>query len=165
MLLDHGLEDAAQLGPLLGRRQADGVGGEAEPTHELAGSHLKQLHSGHPLIRRQGEHITADGAVAEAHLLIGGEGVDALQLIAHAGGTLEIKPLGVALHLPMEQLEQFLIAPLEHHRHLAQGVVIGLGADLLLTDARAAADVVVQTGAVLVQRLGPLPQGEHPLHQ
>ena len=85
-------------------------------------------------------------------------------MVAHPGGGLEIEPFGVPLHLAGEQGQQFVIAPLEHHRHLAEDLLIVVAADLFLADPRATADVEVQAGAVAVERLGPLAQGEHPLN-
>ena len=43
--------------------------------------------------------------------------------------------------------------------------MVRLGADLLLANAGAAADVVVEASAVAVEGLGPLAQRKHPLHQ
>ena len=157
VLLNHRLQNAARLG--------ESLSGEPQAPHQFAGSHLEHLHSRHPLIAGQGDHITADGAVTEAHFLVRREGTDPLQLVPHPCGTLVIQPFGVALHLLLQQLQQFLVAALKHHRHLPQGVVVVLRADLLLTDARTTADVEVEAGAIAVEGLGTLPQGEHPFHQ
>ena len=84
-------------------------------------------------------------------------------MVAHPGGGLEIQPFGVALHLAGEQGQQLVVAPLEHHRHLAQDLLVVVAADLFLADPRAAADVEIQAGAIAVKWLGPLTQGEDPL--
>ena len=155
------IQPRSLLGTVTGRLHR--IGGEAQPAHQFAGPHLEQLHGRHAAVGGQGQDIAGDGAIPQAHLLLGAEALEALQLVAHPGGGLEIEPLGVPLHLAGEQGQQFVIAPLEHHRHLAQDLLIVVAADLLLAHAGAAADVEVQAGAVAVERLGPLAQGEHPL--
>ena len=177
VLLNHGLKNAAEgrctlrfrrqltAGTFLCGWHTDRIGGEAEPPNELAGTHLEQLHRCHPFIRREGQHVAAHRAIADAHLLIGCERVDPLQLIAYPSGTFEIEALGVALHLLLQQLQQLLVTPLEHHRHLTQRVVIVVRADLFLAHTGAAADVEVQTGAVFMQRLRALTQWKDPFHQ
>ena len=97
--------------------------------------------------------------------MIGCERVDPLQLIAYPSGTFEIEALGVALHLLLQQLQQLLVTPLEHHRHLTQRVVVVVRADLFLAHTGAAANVEVQTGAVFMQRLRALTQWKDPFHQ
>ena len=142
-----------------------GIGGIAKAADQFSGAHLKQLHRCHPLIRNQGNHVAADGAIAKAHFLTGCEGVKPLQLIPNPGRRFKIQALCIGLHLLVQQVEQFVIASLEHHRHLPQGLVVVARTDLLLTDPWAAADVEVQAGAIPIKRLGPLPQREDPFHQ
>ena len=163
MLFNHPLQNETVVGGLVIRNH--GIGGIAEAADKLSGAHLKKLHRCYALICNQGNHVAADGAIAKAHLLTGGEGIEPLQLIANPGSRFKIQALGIGLHLFVQQLEQLVIAALEHHGHLPQGLVVILGADLLLTDPWAAADVEVQAGAIPIEGLGPLPEREDPFHQ
>jgi len=56
--------------------------------------------------------------------LVGGELLEAHQLVADAGGLLEIEPFSHLFHLGAQQLLKFVAAALEHHRHLAQGALV-----------------------------------------
>ena len=63
MLLQHPLQDRPGGGGL-------GIGGVPQATHQLAGSHLKQLHRRHPLIGSQGNHIPGYISIGESDFLI-----------------------------------------------------------------------------------------------
>ena len=157
VLLKDPLQDGAWLGCLR-------IRGEAQTTHQLSGPDLKELHSGDPVIGGQSNHITADPSIGERHFLISREQLQALELVAHPGSGFKVEPFGVAHHLLLEQVLQFLIAALKHHRHLAQDLLVIGRADFFLTHTGATTDVVVQAGAVFMQRLRPLAQRKHPFH-
>jgi len=157
VLLENPLQDGAWLGCLC-------IGGEAQTTHQLSGPDLKELHSGDPIIGGQSNHITADPSIGERHFLISREQLQALELVPHPGSGFKVEPFGVAHHLLLEQILQFLIAALKHHRHLAQDLLVIGRADFFLTHTRATTDVVVQASAVFMQGLRPLAQRKHPFH-
>ena len=58
VLLKDPLKDGAWLSRLC-------IRGEAQTTHQLSSSDLKQLHSGDPVIGGQSNHITADPGIGE----------------------------------------------------------------------------------------------------
>ena len=96
--------------------------------------------------------------------MISREQLQALELVPHPGSGFKVKPLGVAHHLLLEQVLQFLIAALKHHRHLAQDLLVIGRADFFLTHTGATTDVVVQASAVFMQGLRALAQRKHPFH-
>ena len=122
VLFNHPLKNETVVGGLVIRNH--GIGGIAEAADQLSGAHLKELHRCYALICNQGNHVAADGAIAKAHLLTGGERIKALQLIANSGRRFKIQPLCIGLHLIVQQLEQLVIAALKHHGHLPQGLVV-----------------------------------------
>ena len=136
-----------------------------QATHKLSSTHLEQLHRSQTIISGHGNHITTDRGIRQAHLLIGRELVEPLQLISDLGGSLKIQPFCIAIHLRMEQRLQFITAPLKHHRHLAQGAVVIIRGDFFLTYAWTTSDAVIQAGSVGMQRAGTLPQRKDPLHK
>ena len=122
VLFNHPLKNEAVVGGLVIRNH--GIGGIAEAADQFSGTHLKELHRCYTLICNQGNHVAANGAIAKAHLLTGGEGIKPLQLIPNPGRRFKIQALRIGLHLFVQQVEQLVIASLEHHRHLPKGLVV-----------------------------------------
>ena len=119
MLLDHPLQNHSRLHPT-------GISGITESPDQLAGPHLKQLHSCKAIVTGQSQHIPAHGRVRQAHLLVCRQLIQTLQLVTHASSGFKIEALGVAFHLLLKQGLELVAAALKHHRHLAQNAVVGL---------------------------------------
>jgi len=75
------------------------IGGKAQPPHQATGPHLKNLHGGMFVVRRQGNGILGHSVVGQGYFLIGAEPLQALNLIPQSGGLLKLDGFGSLFHL------------------------------------------------------------------
>ena len=138
---------------------------KTQPPHQPPSPNLEQLNASMAIARGQGDRIARNPIVWQLHLAIGPQLFQASQSIAQLSRQLKIQFLRCGNHLLLELLHQLARSSLKHHGHLLHRLAVIRWCNQTLTNTRAAANVVVQAGAISKQGLWPLPQGKQTLHQ
>ena len=123
---------------------------EVAAVYDLAAAHVEEI---------DGEHLVFIVEAEDVGVLVVGGGdallvlhlADGDELVAEAGGELELHVLGGLGHAGGEAFFELVGAAVEEHLDVADGLFVGVGGDQAFdAGAQAALDVVLQAGAGVV---------------